>query len=168
MNNKAIELLYHEHDVILKGIEKAETLLATADLPVASQQLHDLLDFFSLYGDRYHHQKEEEVLFKVLGDAQPGIGNGIVGALEDHHAMFRENILAIREAIDEGEWSRVKQVFLTYLSDLRDHISAENDELFVTAEMELGEEELEKMYFAFLDKDAELGEERKQALENQI
>ena len=42
--------------------------------------------------------------------------------------------------------------------DLRDHIAAENEELFVLAENLLDDSEKEKMFFLFKDIDMEAGE----------
>ncbi|RMH81118.1 MAG: hypothetical protein D6681_18380, partial [Calditrichaeota bacterium] len=132
------------------------------------EELRRLIDFFRQYGDMYHHRKEEDILFSVLAEAHPMLGESLVAALEEHHQMFRETLTAAETAIEAGEWARVEELLKQYRSDLRDHISAENDELFVTADDILSEDEKERLYFSFLDKDRELGEARKQAYEEQV
>jgi hypothetical protein len=51
---------------------------------------------------------------------------------------------------------------------LTDHISAEDDELFITAEELLDDDEKESLYFSFLDKDRELDENKKIEYEERI
>jgi hemerythrin-like domain-containing protein len=61
-----------------------------------------------------------------------------------------------------------KEIFRRYLPDLRNHIGAENNELFITAEQMLSDDEKATLYFSFLYKDSELGEDRKKEFENKI
>ncbi|HMW96335.1 MAG TPA: hypothetical protein PJ983_03720, partial [Flavobacteriales bacterium] len=61
--------------------------------------------------------------------------------------------------------AQAHKLLTRYMRDLEDHISAENDELFVLAENLLGKKEREDVYFRFMDIDRQLGEDRKKELE---
>lgn len=168
MHSKAMQLLYDEHDVILRAAERLQALLRTEDLTAQPARLEALLDFFRDYADGYHHRKEEDTLFAVLSNANPMLGSSIVEALTEHHQMFRDMLKEARAALAEGKGEPLRRLLGQYLANLRDHISAENDELFITAEEVLDDGEKEKLYFSFLDRDRELGTERKQQLEARI
>jgi hemerythrin-like domain-containing protein len=168
MHSKAMRLLYDEHDFILKGIRKTLSILEQNDICNNRIQLLWLLSFFKEYGDLYHHKKEENVLFHVISNKDEMLGQGIVQEFNEHHENFRELLGSARNAMETSDGANAKKHLKQYLSDLQDHIAAENDELFVSAEQLLNEVEKEKMYFRFLDKDNELGDARKKEWEQQI
>lgn len=156
--------LYDEHEVILQRIQALRQLLGEGNLAARKEELNWYVSFFRNYGDKYHHQKEEDLLFSLLKDRYPGLAN-IAEALEGHHEMFRDNLKEAEAAMNEGDWESVRSVLRRYLSDLTDHISAENDELFVAVDEQLSDVEKERLYFSFLDKDMELGEAQKKEYE---
>lgn len=168
MQSPATEVLYHEHEIILLARAQTLALLNETDISQTQEQLLWYLNFYREYGDRYHHHKEEETLFATLGDKNPMLAQGIIASLTDHHAEFRELLTEIEAAIHKENWDSVKTDFTTYLANLRDHISAEDDEFFVTADMELSEKELDDLFYTFQDKDHELGLARKAELEQII
>lgn len=57
---------------------------------------------------------------------------------------------------------------IAYMQSLKDHIAAENDELFPMADDLLSPDEIDKLYYRCIDKDEELGVERKKEFENNI
>lgn len=168
MHCTAIKMLYDEHDFILKAIERAEMLIAKPSIPEDIGLLKWMIGFFREYGDKCHHHKEEDILFPLLSEKNNFIGTGIVMELTEHHEQFREMLGDANTAAERQEWEKLKTILKQYISDLRDHIAAENDELFITAEQLLNEHEKENLYFSFLDKEREFGESRKRELENKI
>lgn len=167
MHSKAITTLYDEHDVILDAIAMAEELLDTDDFSTNSDSLLWFISFFREYGDSFHHQKEEDILFSLLEEKNPVLAD-IIQALTEHHQIFREDLSSAERAIAGEQFDNATEILRQYLSNLRDHISAENDDLFVTAEQLLDEDEKEKLFYSFLDKDRELGENIKKDFENKI
>ena len=157
--------LYDEHQVILKEIQGLRQIIEKENLSGEREELEKYIVFFRNYGDKYHHQKEEDILFSLLKDRYPGLLN-ITEALEEHHEMFRDYLKDVETAINNEDWSQVKSIFRQYLSDLEDHISAEDDELFVSVDEQLSDAEKERLYFSFLDKDMELGLDEKRAHES--
>lgn len=153
-------MLYEEHGTIQDKIVTLRKLLDEGNLSGKAAHLRQYILFFREYGDKYHHQKEEGLLFSLLKDRYPGLAV-IAEALEEHHEMFRDYLREAEAALDREDWGKVGNIFRRYLSDLTDHISAEDDELFVAVDEQLTEAEKERLYFSFLDKDAELGEAEK-------
>ncbi len=168
MNSRALKMLMDEHEIILKAVQHARTLLKIGAGSGNKDSLAWHIAFFKEYGDRFHHGKEEAVLFPELAERNEMLGMTIVESLKEHHDNFRVTLADISLCLEEGNWELVKKDFERYLSDLEDHISAENDELFVSAEALWSNEESETMYFRFQDMDRELGEERKRDFENRV
>lgn len=168
MYSRALQVLYDEHDIILKAIERVETLLEQEVSSSHAETLQWFITFFREYGDLYHHHKEEDILFALLSQNNPMLGESLIQALREHHEMFRENLRDAENALAENDWTAAREIFREYLSNLSDHISAENDQLFITADELLDESKKESLYFSFLDKDQELGEARKKEYEAKI
>lgn len=161
-----IDILTSEHDVISSAedfIHSNENLW-TGDAAGYENAVRNLLEFFRQYSDKFHHHKEEEVLFPEMSAHPEFMLQEIISELEEHHDLFREYVAKIDKAFNEGQWEKVQILLKQYMNDLLDHIAVENDELFVIAEGLFTEGESERMYFRFMDIDAELGLERKQEL----
>jgi len=130
MQSSLSQLLMAEHDVIL---EAGELISLKGSLwkssPIEYEQIvKQLLDFFSVYGDEYHHLKEEEILFPAIGKKNEMVSGGIVQELLDHHEYFRILIRQIQTALDAREYAAAQKLLETYISTLKDHIAVENDE----------------------------------------
>lgn len=168
MSSRALKMLMEEHEIILKAVQRARAILKTGAGSENKDSLAWYAAFFKEYGDRFHHGKEEAVLFPELAAQNEMLGMTIVESLKEHHDNFRVALADISQNLEDENWERVQKDFEQYLSELEDHISAENDELFVSAEALLSGEESEKMYYSFQDMDRELGEGRKSDFENRV
>ncbi len=170
MENNPIDVMYAEHDIIIKAEEFINNIdgLWKKDTTRYVDLVGQIIVFFRAYADGYHHKKEEEVLFPAIKGHPDFVLQEIIDEFEQHHEDFRDYTSDIEEAIAGGNYEKSYKDLNNYLQDLLDHIGAENDELFVLAETLLNEEELETIFFKFKDIDMELGEERKTDLENRI
>ncbi len=109
----------------------------------------------------------EEILFPQMVSKNEML-DGIIDELIEHHEDFREHVKRIEQELEAGDFAAVQQVLSEYLDSLLDHIAIENDELFQMAETLFMENELDDIYFRMLDKDRELGLEKKKILEGSI
>lgn len=170
MQTSLSELLVNEHNVILEAgklIESNNQLWET-DPAAYAEVVRYLLNFFSVYADEFHHQKEEEILFPAINKANEVVGASIVSELIEHHEDFRNLVQKIRNACEQKDYVSTQKYLETYLQSLKDHIAAENDELFPMADDLFSPDEIEKLYYRCIDKDEELGVVRKQEFENHI
>jgi len=168
MQSQAIQMLVDEHDVILNAIKQMNTVLQSEDLSTQADSLSWFIKFFQEYGDLYHHHKEEDILFSLIEQKDSMMAEGIISSLAQHHQMFKEDLQQAQNAISKRDWTSVRNIFKQYLSNLQDHISAENDEFFVSVDQILDDSEKESLYFSFLDKDRELDENRKKEFEKRV
>lgn len=165
-----IQVLISEHDIISTAEGVVQSLQNTweTNADEYAENLRRLIVFFREYSDRFHHYKEEEVLFKKLRDNPDFLLKDIISELEGHHEMFRETVAEIEEAAQNKDWPKTQKLLKGYMNDLLDHIAVENDELFNMAEAVFSDDELERIFFLFEDIDRDLGLERKQALVEEL
>lgn len=166
---KYTKVLYDEHEVILTAVKMVEE---------SEHVLHEnperwkafckkIIYFFRNYADGYHHYKEEELLFPKIAVENEVMGMNIIAEMLENHEDFRCYLSEIAESL-ETDVNVAFSKFLIYCEGLRDHIAAENEELFISAETLLSEQDLETMMFQFKDIDRDLGEERKKEFENSL
>lgn len=163
MITNAFQLLYAEHDTILRMIDGMGDLLAADDRESRVDELREMISFFREYADGYHHAKEDDILFPRMRELDPSLAS-IVDELAEHHQLFRDTLRRADVAIEAGAWDDIENILTGYGSTLRDHISIENDELFVAGEM-IDDGEKERIAFLFVDSDEARGAGRKRALE---
>lgn len=165
-----VQLLMAEHDHIMS----AEAIINSLDQSWEQDpkkyedNSRELIVFFKEYGDQYHHHKEEEVLFPAMVNHLDFQQHEIIEELEEHHQLFRETINEIVAKLDLGEWQSAQELMNKYINLLLDHISAENDEVFMMAQTLFNEVELERMYFQFQDIDSALGMDKKLKFEEML
>ncbi len=168
MENKRnpIQVMRDEHEII-SGAEQVVQLLDhfwEKGEEEFIKHVRSLISFFREYSDRYHHYKEEQVLFPEMENLNDFVVNSLVSELKDHHELFREYTKSIEAYLNENQFEKAYSILNTYMDELLDHIAAENDELFVMAESLFSERELEMMFYKFRDIDVELGEHKKDRL----
>ncbi|HEX7414555.1 MAG TPA: hemerythrin domain-containing protein [Bacteroidia bacterium] len=165
-----IKTLFEEHSIITSAINisrQADKLIAKND-DVYEKLVRDLINFFRVYADQYHHYKEEHILFPEMSKKSDLLKDGIVNEMMDNHADFREMIKTTEDYLNKQDFIRAQQQLHVYSEFLLDHIAVENEEMFQMAESMFSEDELEKIYFRFEDCDREVGEQQKIALVNQL
>jgi hemerythrin-like domain-containing protein len=164
--NNPIQLMLDEHEMISsteKVVKQLDKYWESSE-DAFKQHMKSLLIFFREYSDKYHHFKEEQVLFPEMQNLNDFAVSSIIGELLEHHEIFREHLTTIERFLDNQYFEKAYQLLCTYMNELLDHIAAENDEVFVMAESLFSETELETMYFKFIDIDAELGDNKKAEL----
>jgi len=166
----SIKILYDEHELIVSAlgfISDAGDLIERN--PAAYEKIvRRLLSFFRNYADKYHHHKEEEILFPEMSKKNELLAEGILKEMLDNHEDFRQMLCDIENSIDKREYEIAQRLLNLYKEALLDHIAVENDEVFQVAEGLMEEEELEKIYYRFIDCDRDLGMEYKQSLADSL
>lgn len=134
--------LSEEHRLILRMLtvlEKRALRVADGAAPDADFFLA-AVDFIRNYADRFHHAKEEDVLFAAL------VANGMprehspVAAMLLEHEQGRAHVRALEAAalaVRAGESGRAREIVehaCAYLELLREHIDKEDHVLYPLAE----------------------------------
>ena len=165
--NKALEVLYNEHEIIktVIGFRETLTLLSKSDPGNYKKNIIELINFFRNYADKFHHYKEEKLLFPLMCDKNDLLQDSIVEEMLDNHRDFRNIIKSIELAVEQGDCEEINNLFIKYSEMLLDHIAVEDEELFQMAETLFDDNELNKLYYDFEDIDRELGFDIKKEFE---
>jgi hemerythrin-like domain-containing protein len=136
------QALVDEHQLILRMITLLERNASrTADGSYTNWQFYlDGIDFIRNYADRFHHAKEEDVLFEALVKNGMPREHSPVAAMLMEHEQGRSYVsameVAAREAMEglSGREQTIADNALAYAALLRDHIAKEDDILYPLAE----------------------------------
>ncbi|HZV81128.1 MAG TPA: hemerythrin domain-containing protein [Geobacteraceae bacterium] len=142
MKQDITSALVAEHVLIkrmLALIEKFAPLTAKGDFTDWQFYL-DGADFIRQYADRFHHAKEEDILFEALvTNGMPRQNSPVAAMLMEHdlgRIYVKEFDTAAREAQAgaSGREETIAANALAYAALLRDHIAKEDDILYPLAE----------------------------------
>jgi hemerythrin-like domain-containing protein len=157
MKANITQVMVDEHKLILRMIALVEhnTTLLEAGKFRNWQFYLDAVDFIRNYADRFHHAKEEDVLFTEL------VKNGMpekqspIEAMHMEHDQGRAHVQAMEEAArkaldgEPGQAATIAEHAKGYAALLRGHIEKENDILYPLAERILPEDVRGRMLAAY-------------------
>jgi hemerythrin-like domain-containing protein len=133
---------------MMKGVDSKDS---------ETKDLEDLIEFFDIYVDRYHHGKEEQVLFPALSRTPTvGIDSLIDSLMADHREAraIMEQIGANAAGLyscSEADRCEMKARADLYVDLVGKHIRKENSELLPLVEERLSEAERLQMAKRFHD-----------------
>ena len=142
MKTDITQALVAEHRLILRLITLLERNAArTAAGDFTDWQFYlNGVDFIRNYADRFHHAKEEDVLFSALVRNGMPRENSPVAAMLMEHDQGRAYVVGMEAAVQKtldglpGHESAIAENALAYAALLREHIGKEDDILYPLAE----------------------------------
>lgn len=148
MKRDITQALVQEHRLILRMLDvlqhRAEL---TAKGAYDNYRFYlQAVDFIRNYADRFHHAKEEDVLFVALVKNGMPRENSPVAAMLMEHDQGRRFVAGMEEAAcaalagKPGQNGLIAENALGYVALLREHISREDGILYPLAERVVGEE----------------------------
>ena len=157
MKTNVTQVMSDEHQLILRMITLVEqnTELMEQGKFRNWRFFLDAVDFIRNYADRFHHAKEEDVLFVEL------VKNGMpekqspIEAMQMEHEQGRTFVRSLEEAAqkalsgDPGQIPLIAENAKGYAELLRGHIDKEDTILYPLAERVLPEEVRERMLTAY-------------------
>jgi hemerythrin-like domain-containing protein len=143
--------LIEEHRLILRMIGLLErNAPLTAEGRYRNYRFYlDGIDFIRNYADRFHHAKEEDILFEALvANGMPRENSPVAAMLmeHDHGRAFVKAMEAAAAAAASGRPGQdriIAENALGYAALLREHIAKENEILYPLAERIIPEEKRE-------------------------
>lgn len=129
-----IALLSSEHTAILQVLEQVELAASALErgVPVPVDIFQDIQEFFTIFVDRCHHEKEEAEIFPRLAQDH----GALIKRLETEHVAGRQYAKAFSQAVQTyqpGEMATgaaLAAAARVYAAFLRKHIVQETQELF--------------------------------------
>ena len=151
---KAVQILMEEHQNILRMLKVIRTLSLHIfnTKEVYNEGFYQIIDFIKNYADKFHHGKEEDILFeKMSTELGPAIKNGpIFGMLSEHDLgrLFVNNLQEALKNLENGEEEAKMDIIvnaIAYADLLERHIFKEDTAIFTFAEKQLKNETHEEI-----------------------
>lgn len=122
-----LKRLVDEHSLIKKWIGFIPQVIENIDLELdlSRQLILDGLDFIRFYADKFHHAKEEEILFDYTDKNLE-----IIKTMLADHETARAHVRAVQEAIKEKDKNAIVEHLIAYQELLTEHIKKENEILY--------------------------------------
>lgn len=154
---KATDLLKHEHNIVLAVLDGAErearNIQATGK--VNTDKVAKLVHFFLIFVEKWHHSKEKNLLFPRLQQCGMPIDSGPIAVILQKQALGRDQVVLIAKALCQYKMGASQATaplvehLLSLTAQLREHISRENEGLFVVADQILSPVDQEELCDAF-------------------
>lgn len=139
---KPTQILSDEHQNILKVI-KALTCRCdeiNSGKEIDQKFFNEAVSFIRNYADKFHHAKEEDILFKILSDHEKMHCDPTKQMLVEH-GEGRNFVKGMEEALQKGDKKELLKNAQGYCELLQDHIFKEDNILYPMADEALSEAE---------------------------
>lgn len=138
--------LVQEHVLIKRLLACIPGLSARLALDTPEGRNHALaaVDFIRNYADRYHHAKEEDLLFKYFDES-----GDIIQAMRDDHGAARAHVQAVLLAVEREDAAVAAQHLDAYRELLTGHIHKEDTVLFPWMDRNLDDRAIGELFGAF-------------------
>lgn len=138
---KPTTTLSDEHKNILKVIEAVSKQCEEIDLgkEIDKNFFVKAIDFIINYADKYHHTKEEDILFAELNKDGVLQHCNPIGQMLHEHDLARGLVKGLSEAIEKGDKAEIVKNARDYCELLEEHIFKEDNILYPMADEALKE-----------------------------
>jgi hemerythrin-like domain-containing protein len=153
-----MKALVEEHGNIKRFLALVPSILERFD-PASEadrRQMLDGVDFIRSYADRFHHAKEEDILFACF---DPGLD--ILKAMHEDHDRGRAHVRGVVEALERRDREGVAAHLVGYAGVLSEHIKKEDEILYPWMDRNLSVRQVGELFARFLAVDERFAEERK-------
>jgi hemerythrin-like domain-containing protein len=159
---RATTVLRREHQAILRMLDtlrKTTSAIESGEV-VPQRTLDGLLEFFTVFADRCHQVKEEEILFPMLERKGLPRSGGPIAALASEHLQGRALLARMKASAPASAHNpdaalRFTEAAGSYAGLLQEHISKENTVLYMMAERLLTDSEQRELAARFDEIDDE-------------
>lgn len=112
-----------------------------------------IVDFIQNYADKFHHAKEEDILFAYFDSSID-----IIQVMLNDHISGRSYVKAMLEAVDEQNTEKASVYLLKYRDLLTEHIKKEDEILYPWMDRNMDMSTVGKMYAQFMNVDNKMPE----------
>jgi len=146
--------LVDEHVLIKRWIALIPRVVEHLDVESADgrQLILDGIDLIRRYADRYHHAKEEDILFKYFDN-----DSKILQVMYEDHTTGRGHVKAMLAALDRKDKETLGRHLLAYQELLTGHIQKEDEILFPWMDRNLSTTQVDELIAKFNEVDRNIG-----------
>ena len=145
------QILSEEHQNILKviGALEKECNAIEKGKSIDKAFFNTAIDFIRNYADKFHHAKEEDILFKELCRDTVQMHCNPTQQMLHEHDLGRGFVKELEGAVKKGDKTKVMENARGYAGLLREHIDKEDNILYPMADQALNEETQKAMLKKF-------------------
>ncbi len=145
--------LVDEHVLIKRWNALIPAVVENLDLESdeGRQLILDGIDLIRSYADRYHHAKEEDILFKYFDE-----NSEILQVMYEDHTTGRGHVKAMLEALDRKDKATLGERLLAYRELLTGHIKKEDEILYPWMDRNLSTTQVGELFAKFSEVDAKM------------
>ena len=145
--------LVDEHILIKRWVALIPEFVESLD--VESEEGRQLIlaavDFIRSYADKYHHAKEEEILFKYFDEE-----SDILRTMHADHEKARSHVRAVLEALETKDRDAIAQHLIAYGELLAAHILKEDEILYRWMDRNLSVTQVGELFSKFAEVDEKM------------
>jgi hemerythrin-like domain-containing protein len=149
-----IQKLVDEHVLIKRWIALIPEVII--DLDVESEQsrqlIRDGVDMIRSYADKFHHAKEEEILFKYFDE-----NLDILKVMHEDHTHARGLVKAMLDALERRDQKTIAENLMAYRDLLTEHIRKEDEILYPWMDNQLSTRQVGELFAKFAEADQQMG-----------
>lgn len=145
-----IKELVEEHDRIKRLLALIPYIIKEMKVcgVINKKLLTNIVFYIRNYADKFHHVKEEDILFKYTDESQE-----IIKTMYEDHILVRSFVKAAAEGVDEDDINKIAANLNSYMELLLEHIKKEDEILYPWFEKGMTPDQLKE--FEVLSNEAE-------------
>lgn len=153
----AMQGLVNEHTVIKKVLAMIPSIIEELDVSCTEDEtlVLDTIDFIRSYADKYHHAKEEDILFKEFD-----VNLDLVKVFNEDHKIGRGHVKAILDALAKQDNQSIRDHFMGYRYLLNGHIKREDEVLYRWMDRNISTSQIVRLFARFVTVDEQFKEVR--------
>lgn len=144
--SRPMKRLVDEHVLIKRWIALIPRVVENLDVESEKGRrlILDGIDMIRSYADKYHHAKEEEILFKYFDE-----NADILQVMHQDHTRGRALVKEILAALEQRDRETIAENLLAYRNLLTEHIRKEDDILFPWMDNQLSASQMGELLYRF-------------------
>jgi hemerythrin-like domain-containing protein len=141
-----LKMLVDEHVLIKRLVTLIPEVIKSLDMDSeqGKQIIRNSVEFICMYADKYHHAKEEEILFKYFDE-----NLDILDVMRDDHETARTHVRVILEGLDKKDKKEIAEHFNAYHKLLTEHIKKEDEILYPWIDRNLSTTQVGELFSKF-------------------
>ena len=162
-----IKALVKEHEYILQFLDQLDEAAQriVRDKGPSREFFEEAMNISREFADKFHHYKEEYVMFGLLAQKKNGTLDGEIERHRNQHEQCRDLIQKITDSLDgytqklDSKTRVLHRNLSDYVQTLRNHIRSENEVFFPMVQEALTDSEQERLMDEFAKYESKTGVE---------
>jgi hemerythrin-like domain-containing protein len=145
--------LVDEHVLIKRWIALIPEVVKNLDVKSdeGRQLILDGIDMIRSYADKFHHAKEEEILFKYFDE-----NSDILKVMHEDHTRARALVKEMLDALEKRDQKTIAENLMAYRDLLTEHIRKEDEILYPWMDNQLSTSQVGEIFSKFAEVDQQI------------